>query len=41
MKMKMRVSVGAHDRALAVKSGSELVWFWIDNHAEYNAFIKR
>jgi len=32
--------VGAHYRALAVKSGSDLVWFWIGTHAEYNEIVK-
>jgi hypothetical protein len=32
--------VGAHYRALAVESGSDLVWFWIGTHAEYNQIIK-
>ena len=32
--------VGAHFRALAVDSGTELVWFWIGTHAEYNEIIK-
>jgi hypothetical protein len=33
--------VGAHYRALAVESGSDLVWFWIGSHAEYNQIIQR
>jgi hypothetical protein len=33
--------VGAAYRAVAVESGSELVWFWIGTHAEYNEVIKK
>jgi hypothetical protein len=32
--------VGDNYRALAVESGSDLVWFWIGPHAEYNQIIK-
>ena len=32
--------VGAHYRALAIEEGSDLVWFWIGTHAEYNRIIK-
>ena len=28
-------------RALAVEDGSDLVWFWIGDHDEYNRIIKR
>jgi hypothetical protein len=33
------VRVGLHYRALAVESGSEIVWFWIGPHAEYDRII--
>jgi hypothetical protein len=33
--------VDAHYRALAVKLGNKLVWFWIGSHAEYNEIVKR
>ena len=33
------VRVGLHYRALAVESGSEVVWFWIGTHAEYDRLI--
>jgi hypothetical protein len=33
------VRVGAHYRALAVERGSDLVWFWIGTHAEYEHLI--
>jgi hypothetical protein len=33
--------VGAHYRALAIESGTDLVWFWIGTHSEYNQTIKR
>lgn len=32
---------GIHYRALAVESGSDLVWFWIGTHSEYNQIVKR
>jgi hypothetical protein len=31
--------VGLHYRALAVESGSDLVWFWIGHHAEYDRLV--
>lgn len=31
--------VNASYRALAVESGSDLVWFWIGTHAEYDKII--
>jgi hypothetical protein len=33
------VRVGLHHRALAVESSSDLVWFWIGTHAEYDGLI--
>ncbi len=33
------VRVGLHHRALAVESGSDLVWFWIGSHADYDKLI--
>lgn len=33
------VRVGLHYRALAVERGSELVWFWIGTHAEYDRLV--
>lgn len=33
------VRVGLRYRALAVPSGSDLVWFWIGTHADYNEII--
>jgi len=33
------VRVGLHHRALAVESGSDLLWFWIGNHGEYDRLI--
>jgi hypothetical protein len=33
------VRVGLHYRALAAESGSDLVWFWIGTHAEYDQLI--
>lgn len=31
--------VGIHHRVLAVESGSDVVWFWIDRHDEYRQLI--
>jgi len=33
------VRVGLHYRALAVENGSEIVWFWIGSHAEYDRLV--
>ena len=33
------VRVGLHYRALAVESGSDLAWFWIGTHAEYDRLV--
>jgi hypothetical protein len=33
------VRVGLHYRALAVENGSDLVWFWIGTHAEYDGLV--
>ena len=33
--------VGLHHRALAVERGSDLVWFWIGSHAEYDRLVGR
>lgn len=35
------VRVGLHHRALAVEDGSDLVWFWIGTHAEYDSILGR
>jgi hypothetical protein len=33
------VRVGLHYRALAVEDGSDLVWFWIGHHTEYDRLV--
>jgi len=33
--------IGLHYRALAVDAGTDLVWFWIGTHAEYDRLIDR
>ena len=33
------VRVGIHDRATAVEEGSDIVWFWIGHHSEYDRII--
>ena len=34
------VRVGIKHRALAVEIGSDLLWFWIGTHAEYDDLLK-
>ncbi len=34
------VRVGLYYRALAVESGTDLVWGWIGSHAEYDRLIE-
>jgi hypothetical protein len=33
------VRVGLHYRALAVERGTDMVWFWIGTHAEYDRLV--
>ena len=33
------VRVGIHYRAIAVEDGSDIVWFWIGHHSEYDRII--
>jgi hypothetical protein len=33
------VRVGLHYRALAVEDGTDLLWFWIGMHAEYDRIV--
>ncbi len=33
------VRIGLHWRALGVRDGDTLVWFWIGSHAEYDALL--
>jgi hypothetical protein len=33
--------IGLHYRALAVRSGEEVVWFWIGTHAEYDRLLSQ
>jgi hypothetical protein len=35
------VRVGLHYRALAIPDGSDLIWFWIGTHAEYDRMIEQ
>jgi hypothetical protein len=35
------VRIGLHHRALAVRSGEEVVWFWIGSHADYDNLLAR
>ena len=35
------VRVGIHYRAAAVEDGSDIVWFWIGHHSEYDRLIGR
>ena len=33
------VRIGLHYRAVAVEQGSDIVWFWIGPHSEYDRII--
>ena len=33
--------VGIHYRAAAIEDGTDLVWFWIGHHSEYDKLLKR
>jgi len=33
------VRVGLHYRALGIKSGSDIIWFWIGTHAAYDKLV--
>jgi hypothetical protein len=35
------VRVGLHHRALAVRDGDILLWFWIGSHSDYDKLLKR
>jgi hypothetical protein len=35
------VRIGLHYRALAVANGSDMIWFWIGSHAEYDQILGR
>lgn len=35
------VRIGIHYRAVAVEDGSDLVWFWIGHHSEYERLLNR
>jgi hypothetical protein len=35
------VRVGLNYRSLAVQQGSDVVWFWIGSHAEYDQLLGR
>ena len=35
------VRVGLHFRAVGVEEDSDLVWFWIGSHAEYDKIVGR
>jgi len=33
------VRIGIHYRATAVEYGSDIIWFWIGHHSEYDRII--
>lgn len=35
------VRVGLHYRALSMRDGDDLIWFWIGSHAAYDNLIRR
>ena len=34
------VRIGIHHRALGVRDGDEMIWFWIGSHADYDSLIR-
>ncbi len=32
--------VGLEHRALAIRTGDEMIWFWIGTHADYDKLLK-
>ncbi|MDP3895330.1 MAG: hypothetical protein Q8Q62_01500 [Mesorhizobium sp.] len=34
------VRIGLHYRALAVRDGDDVIWFWIGSHAEYDRKLR-
>jgi hypothetical protein len=35
------VRVGLHHRALAVRQESDVVWFWVGPHAQYDRLVRQ
>ncbi len=35
------VRIGIRYRALALREGDELIWFWIGSHADYDALLSQ
>ena len=35
------VRIGIHYRALGVREGDDIVWFWVGSHDEYERLISR
>lgn len=33
------VRIGIHYRAVAIEDGSDIIWFWIGHHSEYERII--
>ena len=33
------VRIGLHWRALGIRDGDEMIWFWIGSHADYDRLI--
>jgi len=33
------VRVGAHNRALGLEGGENIIWFWIGSHADYDKLV--
>jgi len=33
--------VGRHDRAVGIRQGEDIFWFWIGSHAEYNHLLSQ
>lgn len=35
------VRIGIHYRALALREGDELIWFWVGSHADYDILLSQ
>ena len=35
------VRIGIHYRALAVKEGQDMIWFWVGPHADYDNLVSQ
>lgn len=33
--------IGIHNRAIAVEQGTDMVWFWIGHHSDYDQIVAK